>query len=237
MHTSFGDSTPEPEEEGEAQAPAPVKRSTGRLTRRQAEALNGWRRRLLQDQVLPGERSSPISNRPRASASDLLGVAVQELMAGRGRPSPEALWWYSDAIRAAARRARTVRPDRAGESAPVYPPVTVHLPPALGQEVLELCADSTRFARELWLEEVEGVHDVAQEAKAAGAGALELAVLLSAARPEPPKVQVADLVRMAIDRWIRYRVTPEGAAQRAVRFAREQHKQPHRAHRDSAVWS
>jgi hypothetical protein len=186
--------------------PAPLKRSTGRLTRAQAEALNTWRRRLLEDRPLPGQpRLSPevskalglgAPNRPPASTSDLIAAAVEQLL--QEPPSAEDVAEYGARVKRAAATARTVRPDRASPRLPVYPPVTFYLPGELAAQVQALCAAAT----------------------AAGEAA----------------VGIPDIVRMAIDRWRTRRVSADRAAGLAVAFAGRYHQQPHRAHRDSAVW-
>ena len=193
-----------PEEEA---ASLPIKRSTGRLTRVQAEALNTWRRRLLEEKPLRGH--APWSGRPKASTSDLLAAAVEELLRV-APPDPGALWAAAQSHRASATAARTVRPDLAGERDPVYPSCTVYLAGELGQTCLDLCTAATAHAWELF-----------------EAGELER---------QPRRVEVADVVRLAVDRWVRGRLTPDGAARRAVAFAENYHDQPHRVHRDSAIW-
>jgi hypothetical protein len=204
--------SPDSEQTDRVHAP-PMKRTTGRLTRRQAEALNSWRRRLLEDRPLPGQRrlDPDVSrsmglaepNRPLASTSDLLAAAVEDLLANP--PTPRDLAAYAERSASALAAARRVRPDRASPKLPVYPPVTLYLPPELASRVLALCAAA---------------------AEAGGGGDTS----------SSPAVRIPDVVRMAIDRWIERRFSPDRAASLAVAFAARNHTQPHRTHRDSAIW-
>ncbi|MGH2721323.1 MAG: hypothetical protein ACRDJO_06930 [Actinomycetota bacterium] len=141
-------------------------------------------------------------NRPPASTSDLLAAAVENLLANP--PAPTDLAAYAERSASALAAARTVRPDRASPKLPVYPPVTLYLPPELASRVLALCA----------------------AAEAGGGGDTS----------SSPAVRIPDVVRMAIDRWIERRFSPARAASFAVDFAGRNHSQPHRTHRDSAIW-
>lgn len=105
--------------------------STGRLTQRQAEAVNGWRALLL----------SGGQARPRASTSDVIASQVEALLAEP--PPPVEIVWYAvashQAHRAASRTAdrstsRAVR----GADVPRHPPVSFYLTVGTAERYEEL---------------------------------------------------------------------------------------------------
>jgi hypothetical protein len=112
--------------------------STGRLTSAQAELVDRWRTRLLEDRPLPGKQ--PVSealriaggdDRPRASCSDVIAAAVVDLL-DRNPPAGLDLARYADDSRTAAARG--------GPAAPGCQPVSFYLPADIARRAEQLRA-------------------------------------------------------------------------------------------------
>jgi hypothetical protein len=210
----------------------PAHYSTGRLTRAQADLVGAWRRRLQDDRPLPGRRpASParrrrgLDDRPRASGSDLIAAAVEEVL-HRGQLDPLQVARYAAAAQAAQ--------EREDPDAPVHAPVSFYLPPELAAPYEALRIAARRRVRERRAElEAEARErfpspgrDLVRERARWLAGALA-AERLPAQDRGVPRGAVA---RMAIDRWSG-RSSDEVAAA-AEAYSLTVHGQPHRARRD-----
>jgi hypothetical protein len=222
------DTSDEPEE-----PTPPVHCSTGRLTRVQAETVNRWRARLMQDRPLPGQRRAGealrllgIDDRPRASCSDAIAAAVAELLA-EDPPDEAAVMRYT----VATRLAQKLNSD-GGADAPRWPPVSFYLAGELAD-----AAASLRERAWSWCVQVhDQLHAEAAEKFPSPAQAPERREwvrrqLTELGVPERLyRVPAGTLARMAIDRWRRRAVDRVAAA--AVKYAEDAHEQPHRARRD-----
>jgi|SRR5579859_7611063 len=213
----------------------PVHYSTGRLTRRQAEVVNRWRARLAEDRPLPGAepvsraaRLLGIDDRPRASCSDCIAVAVAALLAAG--LDPMALAWAADAGWQAQRAAAAGRRDAA--AAPVYPPVSWYLPAGLA-DVLTALREQARQAaaaarQQVWDEALQRypLKDQADEQRRWYLRELAAHDIPLRGAQVPRGV----IARMAIGAWA-HRPADEVCAA-AVDWAAEWHEQPHRSRRD-----
>jgi hypothetical protein len=209
----------------------PVHYSTGRLTEAQAETVNRWRARLLENRPLPGRpRKDPmlsiigIDNRPPASCSDIIAAAVLDML-DRQPPDELALARYA----AHARDAQRADAERAEAR---FPPVSFYLPAELADHYDELRQRAYDRVLQIHIkvkaEAAERYPDPTQAAERALWVAGELA-----ARGVPMRlhrIPGGAIARMAIDRWRRRSVDRVAAA--AVDYAEEVHVQPHRARQD-----
>ena len=125
--------------EGLAEVPGRVHYSTGRLTAGQAQVMDRWRARLLEDEAPPGqpeiglgERMLGGNNRPRCSCSDAIAAAVQDLLTTR-RPTGLDLARYAEAYR---------------KLGPADQPVSFYLPGWLAAEAEQLRAEALADLRE-----------------------------------------------------------------------------------------
>lgn len=214
--------------EAEAEQPSFAHYSTGRLTPTQAELVDLWRARLLEDRPLPGRqpvgealRLAGIDDRPRASCSNVIAAAVLDLL-GRNAPAGLELARYAEASRTAAVRGA---PD-----APTCLPVSFYLPADVAERAEELRAkarqDMVDAHNELWHEaEHQFPTDTKQQvvwfrAEIARRG-------LPANIRQVPRGAIA---RMAIDRWVLR--SADSVVADAVVYAADAHLQVHRARRD-----
>jgi len=215
---------------------ATVHYSTGRLTRAQAELVNKWRARLLEDRPLPGARPAGgiarlvgFDDRPRASCSDVIAAAVTELLR-QAAPGELDLARYAHAAWHAQRAAGRGQGD--DDRAPRYPPVSFYLPAELAveYEALRLRAAERvlEVHRELGEEAVRRYPDEQQARERAGWITAELARLGVPWRLS--KVPGGALARMAIDRWARR--SADRVAGDAAAYSADAHEQPHRGRRD-----
>jgi hypothetical protein len=208
--------------------PVRVHYSTGRLTAGQADVVNRWRARLQEARPVAGARSDARDPRPRASSSDALAAAVDDLLARP--PAALELVRYADRVHhgllAAGRGSDS-------DDLPVYPPVSFYLP---GQ-----VATAYEQLRQIaYVEAVEQRHRLHEEAwqryperrlQAGERVAWFLAQMSAAGLPLRIRtVPRGVLARLAIDRWARRSADRVAAA--AVAHAQEVHEQPHRARRD-----
>jgi hypothetical protein len=230
--------------EGEEPPPPPAHYSTGRLTRRQAQAVNGWRDRLAEDKPLPGAQRVPpgmkalgIDNRPKASCSDAVAAAAAAVLADH--PDPLDVARYADASWQAHRAAGDPgRRDTA--TAPVYPPVSWYLP-------AELAAAWEELRGQAWAAVAAAQRQVAAEAAerypATGKDGRPVPGWKDnrrrwyldqlAARDIPlrsAQIPRGVLARLGIDAWARRGADTVCAA--AAAHAAEWHEQPHRGRRD-----
>ena len=217
----------------------PVHYSTGRLTRAQAGTVNAWRARLRPDRQLPGRvparpgtGMTGAGGRVRASCSDVVAAAVADLL--RRPPGPLELARY--AYRAMAAASAAAHGGEAGESAPLYPPVSWYLPGWLAARAEQLRASAwaaVRHAREDALAEAArlypgGGRDVSPARSLHVLGTLDRAGLTFSR--QVPRGAIA---RMAIDRWAQRH--PDDVAAEAAGYAASVHQQPHRARSDMRV--
>jgi hypothetical protein len=202
--------------------------STGRLTPAQAQVVDRWRARLLEDVPLPGQEPVPIvmrllgmDNRPKASSSDVLAAALRSLLQ-RNPPTGLDLARYAEAGRQAARHSEP--------SAPVCQPVSFYLPEDLHAAVTELRA---RAVRE-WMAEREELCQEAEREHPGEADQQALWVVLQLrARGLPVSMRQVPrgaIARMAIDHWAKRPV--DTVAAEAADYAAEVHGQAHRARKD-----
>jgi hypothetical protein len=207
--------------------------STGRLTRAQADVINRWRARLREDRPLPGEcgiwpalRLMGLDDRPRASTSDVIAVAVADLMC---RP-PAALEVARRAADArAAQRAASEPGGRDLADAPAYDPVGFWLQADLADRYNALRKAAPRAV-------VDAHDDIEVEALTffpADAQQRRAWISLELRRRRVPyravSVTGGVIARMAIERWAG-RDTDEVIAE-AVSYAQMAHEQWHRPHR------
>jgi hypothetical protein len=221
------------DEAGEARPPAHC--STGRLTVAQAGVVDAWRGRLREDRPLPGRdrageaaRLAGSTDHPRASTSDAAAAAVAALLARPPEPLELAGYAYR-AIRAQWEDSHGMpRP-----GAPVCPPVSYYLPPALAGQAEALRAEARlaavrklgqlpREASDLY----PGNTDQAERARARYIAAQVEQLGLYYTRQIPRGA----IARMAIDRWARR--SPDEVAAAAVDWCQAVHVQWHRARRD-----
>jgi hypothetical protein len=221
--------------DGAEQARPPAHCSTGRLTTAQAGVVDAWRDRLREDRPLPGgdragefARLAGSSDHPRASTSDAVAAAVAALLAWPPDPLDVAGYAYR-AIRAQWEDSHgTPRP-----GAPVCPPVSYYLPPALADQA-EALRDEARLAA------VERLGQLPQEAarlypgntsRAEGARARYIDVQAERLGLHYTRqIPRGALARLAIDRWARR--SPDEVAAAAVDWCQAVHVQWHRARRD-----
>lgn len=231
--------TPNPGGQGAEQedgTQVPLHYSTGRLTRAQAELINKWRARLLEDRPLPGRRPVGelarllgLDDRPPASCSDVIAAAVAELL---GQPPGELelaryvhLGWQAQ--QAAAHG------DGDDENAPLYPPVSFYLPPELAAPYEALRARAVErvweMHRELGDEAARLYPDKTQQSEERVVWlAAEMARLGVPRRPR--KVPGGALARMAIGRLARR--SADRVVGAAAAYGADAHVQPHRGRRD-----
>jgi hypothetical protein len=183
---------------------APAHYSTGRLTRVQADVVNAWRTRLLEDRPLPGERKrSPelrflgLDDRPAASCSDVIAAAVAELLE-QAPPAELEIARYAFA----ARRAHRAAGERDSGDAPRFPPVSFYLPGALTDQWEELRTSAFQTVSQIHTRlEIEAAQRFPEPAKGREREAWKRQGLAEAGCP--PRVYVipaGTLARMAIDR-------------------------------------
>ena len=230
--------------EGEEPPPPPVHYSTGRLTKRQAQAVNAWRARLAEDRPLPGQEPVPpgmkalgIDNRPKASCSDAVAAAAAAVLAAV--PDPLDMARYADASWRAHRAAGDPG-RRDGAAAPVYPPVSWYLPAELAGQWEELRFQA-RAAAERARQQVAA--EAAERYPETGPDRLPVPgwkdnrrrwyLEQLAARDIPlrgAQIPRGVLARRGIDAWARRSADTVCAA--AAGHAKEWHEQPHRGRRD-----
>jgi hypothetical protein len=221
------------DEAGEARLPAHC--STGRLTAAQAGVVDAWRGRLREDRPLPGRerageaaRLAGSTDHPRASTSDAVAAAVAALLARPPGPLDLAGYAYR-AIRAQWEDSHGMpRP-----GAPVCPPVSYYLPPALAGQAEALRAEARLAAvRKLGQlpreasDRYPGSTDQADRARARYIASQGEQLGLYYTR-QIPRGAVA---RLAIDRWAGR--SPDEVAAAAVAWCQAVHVQWHRARRD-----
>jgi hypothetical protein len=220
-------------EGGQEEDGLPRHYSTGRLTRTQAELVNGWRARLLEDRPLPGQprvggvlRLLGLDDRPRASCSDIIATAIGELL--RRKPGELEVAQYADAGWQAQQAAAAGRRDDA--QAPVYPPVSFYLP-------ADLAGEYETLRREAFEQSQAMRGTVAAEAaqRFPGDEIQQRSWLMGQLAHRGIPVRAARisggvLARMAIDRWAG-RPVDQAVADGAA-FAADVHQQLHRGRRD-----
>jgi len=202
--------------------------STGRLTGPQADVIQRWRARLLEDRPLPGKepvgpvlRLLGIDDRPKASCSDVIAAAIRDLAEGGGITGLD-LARYSEAGRLAL--------SRGAPGAAVHQPVSYYLPAPLVEVVEELRAAAVTEVvdahRELWRQAAERHPDDEDEQAAWVREQIFRRRLPARARAVPRGV----IARMAVDRWAALPV--DDVAATAADYAQWAHQQPHRTRRD-----
>jgi hypothetical protein len=224
----------EPGEAGvEEEARPPVHYSTGRLTRAQAGVVDRWRERLREDRPLPGRqpvgealRLVGIDDRPRASCSDMIAVAVTALL-GAGRPDDLEVARFADTCWQ-AQRGRS-----SGAEAGVYQPVSFYLDVLAADRYEELRASAAARVRDEQRQAMDDAferfpadrHDQSQRNQWAREELRSRRVPLRSA-----KIPAGVLARMAIDRWSGR--TADEVASAAAEYALMAHEHPHRGRRD-----
>lgn len=197
--------------------------STGRLTPAQAELIDRWRARLLEDRPLPGKqpvgealRMVGIDDRPRASCSDAIAAAVLDLL-DRKPPGGLDLVRYAEAARSAA---------------PSCQPVSFYLPADVADRAEELRARAFQDVLDLRDE----LRREAQQEYPDDTRAQAFYILGQLGRRGLParmrQVPRGAVARMAVDRWARR--SADRVAADAVEYAAVVHEdgQVHRARRD-----
>lgn len=193
--------------------------STGRLTEQQTETVERWRERLLEQRPLPGQTKVNLAgavmygldNRPRASHSDAIAAAVDELL--RRPPAAPRVARYAISMRKLLD--------------PHSHPVSFYL--------VDDRIDVYRRVLERAEEWSAKIHAEAKEA--ADAASPEAAGLVYAGRVLREGLALRDyrlaagtVARMAIDAWADRDVDQVAIA--AGRYAEDAHEQRHRARRD-----
>lgn len=216
--------------------PQSVHYSTGRLTRAQAAIIDKWRARLRLDRPLPGQppvgpaaRILGFSDRPRASCSDAIAVAVDALLASPPAPLELARYAYAG-MRAQQDAAQDGVP---GSATPQYLPVSWYMPGDLARAAKDL----RRAAYDAALEIHAGIRRTAYQRYPGGtreaAAARALFTVGELARQRLPfirQIPRGAVGRMAIDRWAGRR--PDDVAADAVAYAALVHQHPQRARSD-----
>jgi hypothetical protein len=224
----------EDQEREEDEAPS-AHYSTGRLTRAQAELVNQWRARLLEDRPLPGRarvggmaRLTGLDDRPPASCSDIIAAAVEDLM----RQPPDALDLARYAHAGWQAQQAAARGNRDDGKAPLYPPVSFYLPPELAEPYEALRARAYERVQEAHQELEEEAARRYPEKTQADERATWLAIAKSrhGLPHRPRKIPGGAAARMAIDRWARR--SADRVCADAVAYAADAHEQPHRGRRD-----
>ncbi|GAB3278510.1 hypothetical protein GCM10027589_04700 [Actinocorallia lasiicapitis] len=199
--------------------------STGRLTTRQADAVGAWREALMAG----GEE------RPKASTSDVIAAAIEEMLAV-APPTPGEVAWYTvrtkQGHRAARKPAAQGGTGRTSLDVPRHHPVTFFLPQWFADSFNAFRATVTTAAAAVYFDAVvEARERYPLRPMAAERNALIAERMAAANLPEHlPKCPPGIIARMAIDRWVDRPVY--GVIADAAAYSARVHTQQHRARQD-----
>lgn len=201
--------------------------STGRLTERQSETIERWRERLLEQRPLPGQTRVDVAgavmygldNRPRASHSDAIAAAVDELL--RRPPSGSQVARYAISMRKLLD--------------PHSQPVSFYLVDERIDVYRGVLERAEEWSARIHAEARQAAEDAHREAD--NDAAREAAGMVSEGRLLREGLALRDyrlaagtVARMAIDAWAERDVDEVAVA--AGRYAEHAHDQRHRARRD-----
>lgn len=201
--------------------------STGRLTERQTETIERWRERLLEQRPLPGQTKVNLAgavmygldNRPRASHSDAIAGAIDELL--RRPPAAPRVARYAISMRKLLDpHSQPVSFYLVGERIDVY------------RGVLERAEEwSAKIHAEAQQASKDAYAEATTDAERNAAGRVyEGRVLREGLAPTNYRLAAGTVARMAIDAWADRDVDQVAIA--AGRYAEDAHEQRHRARRD-----